>query len=127
MFVNHSKFSACTLTLLNELQGGVDYVADSAPTLINFCQIIEKVFYSNIKVISNTLGFIKCITPWMWMEEIVNENHFPITFPYKNSIDFVKGQKNVATNAGKFRLLIRHLLVSKCLHIPIEYLVSVEF
>lgn len=101
-------------------------MVDNSSTLINFCQIIEKIFYSNIKITSNTLGFIKCITPWMWMEEIVDENHYLATFPYRNSIEYVKRQKNISTSVGLFRLLIRHLLANKCLHIPFEYLVSVS-
>lgn len=120
---------ACTLSFLNELNENGNKnknVNESSPTLLHFCQIIEKIFYSKLQTTCNTLGFIKYNTPWSWLAEIAEDNHYLITFSYKNSVDGVKEQKHIVTNTGKFRLLIRHFLVNKCLHVPVQYLVNTQ-
>lgn len=98
-------------------------INDSNSILLLFCQTLEKILnYGLIPV--HTFGFSKYVEPWVWMEKITHDKNTDLLYSYLHCVDTVKLHKNVMTNIGKLRLLMRLCLIHKCLHIPIEYLVN---
>lgn len=114
--------SGCTLNFLTELNN-LENILDTNATLVRFCQTLENIFIQGLKTSCNTLGFIKYTDPWTWLENVGATKHNLITFSYRTSVDTVKQFRNVFTNTGRFRLLIRYCLVNKCLHVPLEFMV----
>lgn len=47
-----------------------------------------------------------------------------VLFAYKTAVDKVQEFRNVQTPLGRFRLLVRFCLVYKCLHVPVQQIVS---
>lgn len=106
--------------MLEELQIS-QHVTDASPSLLKFCQTIEKIFTSGIVAISSTLGFVKCLEAWDVFKKLA-QNKRDGGFQYRNSVEHVKKHRNVFSNIGKLRLLIRYALVNKCLYAPVEYI-----
>jgi hypothetical protein len=61
------------------------------------------------------------------MSSLVAEDTALESFSYRNSVQEVQSTKHVQTPLGKFRLLVRHCLMKKCLHFSLQYLVSMTF
>jgi hypothetical protein len=58
--------------------------------------------------------------------ETVSYCCFSVAFNYVSSVNSVKISQKVVTSTGKLRLLIRTCLVNRCLHVPVEILVSLH-
>lgn len=102
------------------------YVNEKNESLLQFCQVVEKIFSTGIAAGCNSLGFTKQFDAWTVLKKIAQFKKDG-NFQYRYSVENVKKQKNVLTNIGKLRLLIRYCLVNKCLHVPVEYLVCYYF
>ncbi|XP_022903455.1 uncharacterized protein [Onthophagus taurus] len=111
----------CILNFFEEIkENGIN---DSNPDLLVFCSTTEKIFSTGLNQIHNTLGFIKSINnPWLWLDKIASDK--AISFTYLNCVEKVRKCKSIQTNLGRLRLLIRLCLSQKCLHIPLEYLIT---
>ncbi|XP_044253324.1 uncharacterized protein LOC123004232 [Tribolium madens] len=94
-------------------------VKDSSENLEKFCHVIEAIFHKGL--IEKHNFYSKKIEVFAWMSTISSGDDL-IDFIYKNSVQEVQKCKSVTTPVGKFRLLIRHCLVNKCLHFPLEAL-----
>lgn len=99
-------------------------ITDDSSDLLLFCHALEKIFNYGLLPQLNSLGFTKQVDPWFWLEKVADVCHPVVKFAYKHAVDKVRDTCTVQTNVGKFRLLIRFCLVAKCLHLPVEYLVS---
>lgn len=119
-------FSVCTQSFLEEIQHS-QYVSEQNSHLPIFCLGVEKIFNTGLLVSVNSIGFIKHVDAWSLLDKISCVKDEIITYAFRSSVENVKLHKNVLTKVGKLRLLIRYCLVSKCLHVPVEYLVSYFF
>lgn len=99
-------------------------INDSNSILLLFCQSLEKIFSLGLLPCHNTFGLFKYVDPWVWLEKITHNKNSDISYSYSHCVDNAKLCRNVITNIGRLRLLIRLCLVYKCIHIPLEYLVS---
>ncbi|GJQ72241.1 hypothetical protein Trydic_g3332 [Trypoxylus dichotomus] len=111
----------CILAFLEEIR--INHcINDSNAVLLLFCQNLEKILNLGLVPVYNTFGFCKYIDAWIWLEKITHDRNANLSYSYVHCIGNVKLCRNVITNIGKLRLLIRLCLIHKCLHIPIEYL-----
>lgn len=100
------------------------FVSDNSKDLLAFCCVLEKIFYFGLQQQHSKFGFIiKNPEPWLWLERIVSVENSNISFYFKSAVDRVLHNCTVQSDLGRFRLLIRLCLVSKCLHEPLQYLV----
>ncbi|KAI4456686.1 multiple pdz domain protein [Holotrichia oblita] len=111
----------CILAFLEEIK--INHcISDSNSILLLFCQCLEKILNLGLVPVYNTFGFCKYIDPWVWLEKIIHDKNADISYNYLHCVENIKLCRNVITNIGKLRLLIRLCLIHRCLHIPIEYL-----
>lgn len=112
-----------TSKFLQEIQQNGS-ISDKCAELLPFCCALEKIFYFGLLQQQNKLGFFKNVEPWMWLEKCSSIQNSTISFNFKTAIDRASHNCTVFTDLGRFRLLIRLCLVSKCLHEPVQYLVG---
>ncbi|RZC42927.1 uncharacterized protein BDFB_012717, partial [Asbolus verrucosus] len=111
----------CTLKLFNEYQAS-GKIADSSEALLGFCQILETIFHNGFVQNQTSFYGMKKMDVHNWMFAIAAHN--TANFAYKSCVGEIQNYKSVRTGLGKFRLLMRYCLKRKCLHVPLESLVS---
>ncbi|KAK4874706.1 hypothetical protein RN001_014066 [Aquatica leii] len=114
---------ACTLKLINNLTD-TEYISDTNPNLIHFCENVEKIFTVGLNSVHTAFGFLKLNEAWYWLEKAAVMQDNAITFGYINSVEEVKRYQHILTNVGKLRLLIRNLLSRKSMYVPVKYLLN---
>lgn len=87
---------------------------------------MEKIFHKGLIVQQNTLYFTRTIDPYAWMSSLIKAKSEIVTLTYKNCVDNVKSRCDAANNTARFRLLVKFCLMKRCLHVPVEFLVSDE-
>ncbi|XP_017768613.1 PREDICTED: uncharacterized protein LOC108556841 [Nicrophorus vespilloides] len=102
---------------------GFEEINDDCDALIGFCQCVERIFAKGILQKPNSFGIIRRIDAWTWMERISNELN---DFGYKSSVESARNRKDIFTNRGRFRALVRYCLNRRCLHVPVEQLIHTE-
>lgn len=115
--------TVCTSKFLRESES-CGFVSDETEVLLSFCCTLEKIFYFGLEPRQSKLGFQKDAEPWTWLEKLKDVQNSTISFPYRSAVDRVLQNCTVQTHLGKFRLLVRLSLSSKCLHEPVQYLVE---
>lgn len=98
-------------------------IKDDNRYISSFCQKIENIFYKGLR--DSKKYFSGVNEPYEWMEEIAKDRSWNFPFQYSNSLYEVQKNQRVKSKLGKFRLLLRYFLVNRCLHAPVEYLVSI--
>lgn len=112
------------MKLFNESQSG-GAIVDSSENFLQFCYSIETSFHKGLKEHKTTVFHpIKKPEVYSWMVLIGKELN-PSSC-YNECVREVETSKKVVLPIGKFRLLIRYCLVRKCLHVPLELLVSID-
>lgn len=99
------------------------YISDDSTELLPFCCALEKIFYFGLLQQQNKFGFVKNVEPWLWLEKFSNIQNSSISFSFKTALDRVLQNCTVQSDLGRFRLLVRACLASKCLHEPLQHLV----
>ncbi|XP_068915417.1 uncharacterized protein [Tenebrio molitor] len=110
----------CTLKLFTESLS--KKITDSSQDLQDFCQILEKIFHRGLTQTQTSFYGNKKTEVYTWMSSLAAEETALESFNYRNSVQEVQSTKHVQTPLGKFRLLVRHCLMKKCLHFSLQYL-----
>lgn len=114
--------SGCIARFLQDTKT-TGHISDKNTHLIGFCQCVEAVFNNGL-LQQITFPFTKTTSAWSWLEKCASAKHNVVTFTYLSAVEEAKKYKYILTNSGKLRLLIRICLNEKCLHVPVQYLVS---
>lgn len=113
-----------TSKFLKEIEEN-EFVSDNSKSLLLFCCALEKIFYFGLLPQLNKFGFTKHTEePWFWLEKFSNIQNGTVSFSFKAALSKTSDNCTVQSNLGRFRLLVRLCLVSKCLHEPLQYLVG---
>ncbi|KAL1495010.1 hypothetical protein ABEB36_010500 [Hypothenemus hampei] len=98
-------------------------ISDNNVYFLAFAQTIEKIFNQGLIPQQNTKYLDRIVNAYVWMIDIVDNNQVhPAFYTYKNCCDQVKDKYHLNGNCAKFRWLIKHCLMKKCLHMPIQIL-----
>lgn len=93
-------------------------ITDKSNDFESFSESIEKILFKGC--------YGDC---WDWLDELGHDMEIGIIekfFSYTRAVETVRSCLKVRTPIGKLRLLIRCCLVNKCLHIPIEIMVTLH-
>lgn len=119
--VNKTAGHTSKFLIENEQNG---FISDKSEDLLPFCCALEKIFYFGLLQQQNKFGLFKNVEPWAWFERFSSIQNSTIGFSFKTALDTASHKCTVQTDLGRFRLLVRLCLVSKCLHEPLQYLVG---
>ncbi|XP_050302574.1 uncharacterized protein LOC126740541 isoform X1 [Anthonomus grandis grandis] len=96
-------------------------ISDNNHHFILFAQTLEKIFEKGFVREQNTKFFNRIVDVFSWMMSISKDTD---NFTYQNCVDQVRTRNELGSNEGRFRLLVKYCLVKKCLHVPVETLVT---
>lgn len=116
-------FLGCVQQFLNLINTDTP-ISDNNFYFVFFAQSIEKIFNKGLIRQQNTKFFDRIIDVYAWMISIAKDSDLNCNLTYKNCVDQVKERLDVNNNEGRFRLLFKYCLMKKCLHVPVETLVS---
>ncbi|XP_030762981.1 uncharacterized protein LOC115887654 isoform X2 [Sitophilus oryzae] len=100
-------------------------ITDNNFYFILFCQTLEKIFNKGLIRQQNTKYFNRIIDPYAWMVSISREKGTTI-LTYRNCVDCVREKKEIYSNEGRFRYLVKICLLKKCLQVSLECLNKVK-
>ncbi|XP_030762980.1 uncharacterized protein LOC115887654 isoform X1 [Sitophilus oryzae] len=98
-------------------------ITDNNFYFILFCQTLEKIFNKGLIRQQNTKYFNRIIDPYAWMVSISREKGTTI-LTYRNCVDCVREKKEIYSNEGRFRYLVKICLLKKCLQVSLECLID---
>ncbi|XP_054288917.1 uncharacterized protein LOC129004374 isoform X2 [Macrosteles quadrilineatus] len=96
-------------------------ITDGSPSLRPFCESLERILQRGLLVRINAIGYWRDPEPWNWMERLALSK-FGAPYMYQLAVEKVRKCEKVRTHVGRMRLLIRHCLNNRCLHIPFQLL-----
>lgn len=100
----------------------LEKITDDCPSLVPFCETLEAIFNQGLVIRGDMVP-----PPWAWLNAVAYEMDrgvVPRIFSYVRSIEETRESQKVLTELGKFRLLLRCCMLHKCLHVPVEVMVS---
>ncbi|XP_060523377.1 uncharacterized protein LOC132700204 [Cylas formicarius] len=107
------------LTLANENVK----IVDNDFYFVSFAQTLEKIFNKGIIRQQNTKYFNRTIDPYVWMVSLAKSNA-EANLTYSSCVENVRIRKDIQSNDGRFRLLIKYCLARRIVHVPVELLVK---
>uniref|UniRef100_A0A1B6F5G7 RUN domain-containing protein n=1 Tax=Cuerna arida TaxID=1464854 RepID=A0A1B6F5G7_9HEMI len=100
-------------------------VTDDTEAVRTFCEALERILLRGLLVRINAFGYWRDPEPWHWLEKL-SFKKFGAPYLYQLSVEKVRKCEKVRTNTGRTRLLIRHCLNNRCLHIPFQLLLETK-
>ncbi|XP_060519174.1 uncharacterized protein LOC132697647 isoform X2 [Cylas formicarius] len=107
------------LTLANENVK----IVDNDFYFVSFAQTLEKIFNKGIIRQQNTKYFNRTIDPYVWMVSLAKSNA-EANLTYSSCVENVRIRKDIQSNDGRFRLLIKYCLARRIVHVPVELLTA---